>query len=290
MARLINQPLAAIAGVCLGLLFTFVGCTKTADNPVGASFGSGAQVHLAMSFSRSTAGVSLMKTGGTAFADSIRIDSIDVVIEKIHLHNAADSVNIGQMGGDGDGHGHGGDGHEDGIFNGGDSNDVTLNGPFIVHIRDTVSVDFASQSIPAGTYDDISFIIHRMHAGDDGFDSDDQRQVVIDPMDSSVVGSSVVIWGAAMKNGTWTPFVFHSDLELSVNIPGTFVVPQAISSVTLAFNFNVSLLFKDPVTGTFLDPTDTSFLNHVRINQAIRNAFGSGRCGNDRNHDGHPDD
>lgn len=247
--------------------------------------GSGAQVHLSMSFSKSTPGISLLKTNAITFADSLRIDSIMVVVEKIHLHNVADSAMD-----DGSGGHEGGDHGFDKVNGGSDSLDVTLNGPFIIHIRDTLSVDFASQVIPPGTYNKISFIIHRMNRGDEGFDSDDHRDVVIDPTDSSVVGSSVVIWGAALKNGTWTSFTFNSDLELTVNIPGTFTVPQAISSVTLAFNFNVGSLFRDPVTGTFLDPTDMSFQNHQRINQAIRSAFGNGRCGNDRNRDGHPDD
>ncbi len=289
-----------LGGVWVATAITLFGCMKSNNNPVSSGIPSGSQVSLAMAFSRTASGISLRKSDATMFADSIRIDSIVVVVEKIRLHPASDSIGNGGNGGnDGHGHGdgHGGDGGngdgEDGVSHVSMANDgggVVLDGPFIIHVRDTLSVDFASQSIPAGTYNSISFTIHRLHFGEQGFDSDDHREIVVDPLDSSLVGSSVVIWGAVMKNGTWTSFTFNSDLELEVNIPGTFIVPDAISSINLAFNFNLDLLFKDPSTGAFLDPSDMSWANHQRINQAILNAFGRGHCGNDNNRDGHLDD
>jgi len=272
-----------LLAIAIGIAVALVGCSKTSDNPVGAAFGSAGQVQFAMAFNKASSGLSLLKTSGVESADSLRIDSILVVVDRIHLRSASDSDDTGGMGWH-HGRGWGEIGHMKGFNGEDDSENVTLNGPFVVHIRDTLAVDFASQRIPPGTYNDISFVIHRLSSGDRCFDSDRHRQVVINPTDSSAIGSSIVIWGAALKNGTWTPFAFHADLELTVNLPGTFTVPQAISSVTLAFNFNVSLLFKDPATGTYLDPTDTSFGNHQRIVQAIRNAFGQGRCGNGRGH------
>ena len=299
MTRLLCWNRGALIALSVCVLLAVSGCTKSTDNPVGAGIGVGTQVHLAMKFSKGASGISLSKTSGTAEADSIRIDSIVVVVEKIHLHSASDTVAMGGGGHNGDGEGdNGGEGDHggDGNHGGGDfdkvsdsSSSVTLDGPFIIHVRDSLSVDFANQTVPAGTYNDISFIIHRIHDGDEGFDSDDHRMKMVSPADSSLMGSSVVIWGAVLKNGTWTPFQFNSDLELKVNIPGTFVVPMAISSVTLAFNFDVSQIFRDPATGQFLDPTDTSMFNHEQINRAIAHAFGSGRCGDDFNHDGWAD-
>ncbi len=280
MTRTLHRTTTVPWACFILVLSTLVGCSKSTDNPVGAFVAPGSQVHLAMSFSRTASGISLGKTNGTTLADSIRIDSITVVVAKIHLHSTADSGAVGDEDG---GRWHGGDDliAGDGHGHSSDSNDVTLNGPFIVHIRDTLSVNFANQTIPPGTYNDISFFIHRVQHGEEDYDSDDQRPVMIGGSDSSIIGSSVVIWGAVMKNGSWTPFTFRSDLELKVSIPGTFTVPQAISSATLAFNFNVSMLFRDPGTGMYLDPTDTSMMNHERIDAAIRAALGNGHCGND---------
>jgi hypothetical protein len=253
------------------LIVTMGGCARS-DNPIAAS-GSGVPVNLAMAFSKSAAGVPLLK----GVADSIRIDSVVVVVEKIRFRSRVDTVSLDTTGGDDQGEG------EDGAS-------VTFRGPFVIRVRDTLAVDFASQVLPAGTYDGITFRIHRLLPGERHEDSDERMHHGLVPRDSSVVGSSVVVWGAVKKNGVWTAFTLNADLELEFRIKGNFVVQEATGTVRIALNFNLGLWFRDPMTGAFLDPTDPSGDTRELIKKAIRFAFGQGHGGHDRDDDGHPDD
>jgi hypothetical protein len=281
-----SQLVGAALAVALIATTAFDGCMKS-NGPV-ASGGSGVPVNLTMSFSRSSAAAPLLKTAGLSSVDSLRIDSIIVVVSQIRFLSPADSAVADSMGGGEDG---GGDGHGDGGRHDGDDDgvQVTLEGPFVVHISDTAAVSFADQLLPAGTYDAVTFSIRRLMAGERHEDSDEHHRHMTDD-DTSVVGSSVVIFGAVKKNGAWTPFAFNSDLELQFKIRGNFVVQQATGTVRIALNFNFGLLFRDPFTGAILDPLDTSAGNRALINQAIRFALGRGRAGHDRDGDGHPDD
>jgi hypothetical protein len=143
--------------------------------------------------------------------------------------------------------------------------------------------------IPAGSYDGVTVKIRRLMVGERHEDSDDMNHPGWHHNDSSIVGSSIVIWGQALKNGTWTPFTLNLDLALTFRIKGDFVIPVAISSLNIAFNFDLSQWFKDPQTGMYLDPSDTSSFNRVMIVRAIRHALALTHGGCDRDHDGHPD-
>lgn len=270
-----------VRGICLSVAVLVIGliggCAKPGMGPV-APEAAGVQVTATALVSGINAPMSLGRISGVDAADSIRIDSVVVVVERIRLHAKIDSVTVDSTGED----------HEKGEREDDDSS-ITLRGPFVVRVRDTFSVDFASQVVPAGAYDGVTFKIHRLMRGEKHEDSDDRKHPEWHQGDSSVAGSSIVIWGQALKGGTWIPFTLNLDLELTVKVRGDFVIPVAVSSVNVAFNFDLGSWFKDPLSGEFLDPTDASSHNRALIVRAIRHALGLTRGGCDRDHDGRPD-
>jgi hypothetical protein len=266
--------LAAVAT----LIFTLGGCEKS-GNPA-APAGSGVPVNLMVSFSKSARGLSLFKSaddGDRGFVDSIRVDSVVVVVADITFRPDADSISMNH---EGDNHG------EDR----GDDARLTFRGPFVIHVRDTLAIDFASQLLPAGKYNRVTFHIRRLMPGEGHEDSDEHANHGLRDDDSSVVGSSVIICGAVKKNGTWSGFTLLEDLDLEFMIKGDFVVQEATGTVNIAFNFNLEMWFRDPESGAVLDPANTSGETREAIVRAIRFAFGQGRGGHDHDHDGHPDD
>ncbi len=263
-----QKHLPLIAGFALAV----AGCAKD-NGPVSA--GTNPQVSLSASFSAASPGMILAKTVNSLAIDSLRIDSAVVIFDRIKFESHIDTVSVDSTG----------MGREDDS----DAN-ITFRGPFLVHIRDTVSIDFASQTLPPGTYDGIKFKVHRLQPGEQHEDSDEHEGRHAAPPDSSVYGSSVTVWGAVLKNGVWTPFTLHYDGELEFKIKGNFVVSAATNSVNIALNFDMGAWFKDPSTGQMLDPTDQSFANLERFREAIQRSFGHGHGGRDDNHDGHPDD
>lgn len=256
--------IAVVAGLMAALL---IGCSKS--NPVDVT---DAPVNLSVSFSKAGTGTALLK--GLA-VDSLRIDSAIVVLQRIKFESHIDTVSVDTTGTKPD---------DDREIN------VTFKGPFVIHVRDTVGIDFANQTLPAGTYDGIKFKIHRLQNGESHEDSDERNHRVVVSNDSAATGSSIVVWGTFKKNGVWTPFTLKLDIEVEFKIKGNFVVSSATSSVNIALNFNMGLWFKNPQTGALLDPTDTSSTNRDLFAQAVRASFGRGRGGHDLNHDGHPDD
>ena len=251
------------------------GCMKS-DNPSAAT-GSGVPVSLAVSLSKGGGGFSLQKSSGETVVDSLRVDSVVVVVEKFRFLLHSDSMTVDPMGDDEH------NGSEDDAT-------ITFRGPFVVRVRDTLAVDFASQVLPAGNYDGIAFVIHRLLAGENHEDSDDHDHHGAVHNDASIVGSSVVVWGAEKKNGEWLPFMLNIDLEAEFMIKGNFTVKEATGTVRIALNFDLALLFRDPTTGAFIDPLDSSGHANELIKRAIRAIFGHGHGGHDRHGDGHPDD
>ncbi|MGB2869003.1 MAG: hypothetical protein WBD36_11170 [Bacteroidota bacterium] len=244
------------------------GCSKS-TNPLTAT---DTPVNLSVSFSKAGTGTALLK----GFAvDSLRIDSAIVVLQRIKFESHVDTVSVDSTGTKPD---------DESEMN------VTFRGPFVVHVRDTVAIDFASQTRPAGTYDGIKFKIHKLQTGEKHEDSDERNHRTSSSNDSSVLGSSIVVWGSILKNGVWTPFTLSLGVEVEFKIKGNFVVSSATNSVDIALNFNMGLWFKSPNTGSLLDPTDLSSTNRELFMRAVKSSFGQGRGGRDKNHDGHPDD
>ena len=209
--------------------------------------------------------------------DSLLIDSAVVILQRVKFESHIDSAEVDSSDMDDDG-----EESEEEI-------NVTMRGPFVVHIRDTVSIDFASQTLPAGTYDGIKFKVHRLRRGEHHEDSDEhggRRRVSVD---SLPYGSSVMIWGWVKKNGAWSTFTFAFDGELEFKVKGNFTVSEATSMVNFALNFNMGVWFTTP-TGVLLDPTDASSRTRQLIRESIKRSFQQCRGGRDRDDDGHPDD
>jgi hypothetical protein len=262
-------PLAAT------LVGGFTGCMKDSVNPLGAGTPQ-TQVSLALSLSRTGAAVPMRKVDGGGVVDSLRIDSVTVVVASIRFQAHVDTAKVDSMGDD--------HGLDDSMTK------LTLKGPFVIRLRDSLTADFADQMIPAGSYDGITFRIRKFSEAEHFEDSDEHDRHGGGHNDSGLSGSSIVAWGAVYKNGAWLPFTLNLDLDLQIRVRGNFEVPQAVSSVSFALNFDLGSWFRDPMTGVFLDPTDPSNHIHDLIKNAVRAAFGNGHGGHDHDHDGHPDD
>lgn len=246
------------------------GCAK--NSATGPSAGT-VPVSMAVSFSQ--AGTpALMKSSGISTLDSLRIDSAVVVIARIKFESHIDSVTADTT-----------EGQTEDLDS--DQN-IVFRGPFVVHVRDTVAINFADAVLPAGTYDGIKFKIHRLMNGEQYEDSDEHNHRTRQ-RDSAFVGSCITVWGAVYKNGAWQAFTFQFNGEYEFKIKGTFTVAEATSTVNIALNFNMASWFVNPWTGGLLDPTDTSMMNQEMFRYAIRNSFERGRGGHDRG-DGYPDD
>lgn len=248
-----------------------VGCSKS--DPLGS--GDNTSVNLAVSFSKSSAVSGLLKSFGNLAVDSLRIDSAVVVLQRIKFESHIDTVTVDTTGGN--------SGDDDREAN------ITFKGPFVIHVRDTVAINFASQTLPAGTYNGIKFKIHKLKPGEKHEDSDEHNnrpRVGSTPIEES----SIVVWGAIKKNGAWVSFTLKIDVEVEFKLKGNFTVSQSTSSAKMALNFNIALWFKHPQTGALLDPTDTSSTMRELFKRAVKLSFEKGKGGHDRNNDGHPDD
>ena len=265
-----------LAGLIIGWMIS--GCAK--DSPLGPVVSSAPTVNLAVSFSKpGTEGLS--KSTSELFTDSLHIDSAVVVFSRIQFLKHEDTVLIDSGDEEGDSDHNESDDQNDGL---------TFKGPFAVHVRDTVSISFASQEIPAGIYDGIRFKIHRLTPGEHFEDSDEHiHHDHSFGVDSTFVGSSITVWGSIFKNGAWIPYTFKFDGEFEFKIKGNFTVPTSTSTVRIALNIDMGKWFMNPRDGSLLDPTDTSHYNLQLFRRAIRLSFQSCRGGHDRG-DGHPDD
>lgn len=267
-------PVAIVLAVLFGG-WLISGCQK--DSPSGPALSSATMVNMAASFSKSA----LATATSSLFVDSLHIDSAVVVFQHIEFLPHADSARIDS----------GDDEHDSDEHESEDHNDsLMFRGPFVVHVRDTVEINFANRELPAGEYDGVRFKIHRLSRGEQHEDSDERNHHHHSfATDSVVTGSSITVWGSVYKNGSWTPFTFRFNGEFEFKIKGNFVVPAATSAVNIALNIDMGKWFISPVDGSILDPTNTSDYNLRLFRRAIRFSFDSCRGGHDRG-DGHPDD
>jgi hypothetical protein len=265
---------SAILTLFATLIF-LAGCTKS-QNPIGSN--SGIQsVNMSVAFSKSGA-IGLSKSAGAFSVDSLRIDSAIVVFQRIKFESHIDSVMVDTTE-DYPGH-ESDDGHGD---------DLVFRGPFVVHVRDTTTINFAQHELPAGTYDGINFKIHRIGFGEGFEDSDDLNHHPKTRSDSSFMGSSIVVWGKVKKSGVWVPFTFRYNSELEFKLKGNFVVESATNSLNVVLRFDIGAWFRDPSSGALLDPTDLSPRNRSLIYRALRQSFQAGRGGHDHDGNGFPD-
>jgi hypothetical protein len=274
-----NTILTAVAVLPVVLMGWIIsGCTK--DSTSEPALSSGRMVNMAISFSKSgTSG--LAKTSSDLFIDSLHIDSAMVVFSRIQFLPHEDTAKIDSGDDDHDSRDNDWDHHNDSL---------SFKGPFVVHVRDTVGINFASKELPSGIYDGIKFKIRRLVRDEHHEDSDEHNHHHLVPTtDSTIVGSSITVWGSIYKNGKWTAFMFLFDGEFEFKIRGDFVVPASTSTVNIALNIDMGKWFINPFNGSLLDPTDTSHANRKLFRRAIRSSFDSCKGGHDRG-DGHPDD
>lgn len=255
--------------VLAGLSIIVNGCKKS-DNPVTPET-SNSTTNLSIGFSKVS---SQSAFGKVATVDSLRIDSVIVVLQRIKFE-----LNIDTVGVDSTGNNPGDDDRDSSLI---------FRGPFIIHVRDSNAVNFADQVIPAGNYSGIKFKVHRMLNGEKFEDSDDynRRQSV---NNDSIMGYSVGVWGALYKNGAWVPFHFKSNMELEFKIKGNFTIATTTNTLNIALRFSTGDWFRDLNTGFLLDPTDLSQKNQELIREAVKKSFEQGKGGRDSNDDGHPD-
>ncbi len=258
--KLIRKTLGML--IISALMF---GCTKS-TNPISA--GSSGDVTMSVAFSDNGSQIGMRKVGNITGATSIRIDSAIVVFARIKFESNIDAVQVDTS-----------NGSTTITVNDSDSS-VIFRGPFTVHVRDTSTIDFANQTLPAGTYNGISFFIHRMEPGEgfedsDGFNHRDSTS----NGDSAVTNYSIVVWGAVLKDSVWVPFEYKDNENIEFKVRGTFTIPTSTSSIDIALNFNMGSWFTNPFNGTAIDPTDQSFQNQLMIRHAIRLSLQDGRCG-----------
>lgn len=272
MESFMKHTMFAIVILSIGIGLMIDGCSKS-SNPVGSA-SMNPNVNLTVAFSKGAGGTGLFKSSTASSNDSIRIDSAIVVLDRIKFESHIDSVTVDSLGNN--------EQETEQDLN------VTFFGPFVVHVRDTLAINFANQTLPPGIYNGIKFKIHRLQEGEHHEDSDDLNHHGRTNTDSATVGSSIIVWGAVNVGGVWTPFTFKFDTELEFKIKGNFVVPAATSNVNIALNFDMSAWFTDPFTGAVLNPLTSS--DQQKIREAIRLSFGEGRGGRDDGHRGRPDD
>ncbi len=256
--------------VLVGLFAIVNGCKKS-DNPV-TSETSGTGTNLAIGFSKVS---SHSAFGKVAAVDSLRIDSVIAVLQRIKFEVNIDTVKVDTTGKDS------GDSDRD--------SSIIFRGPFIIHVRDSNAVNFANQVLPAGNYSGIKFKIHRILKGEKYEDSDEHNHHSTVANNDSIIGYSVGVWGAIKKNGVWVPFEFKTNMELEFKIKGNFTITTSTSTLNIALRFNTGDWFRDLKTGFLLDPTDATQKNQEFIREAIKKSFEQGRGGHDKDHDGHPD-
>lgn len=242
------------------------GCSQS-GNPVSSSSSQG-NVTMSVAFSNTGTSTGLAKVSSVAgAADSIRIDSAIVVLARIKFESNIDTVEV--------------DTSSDipSIYINRNDSGSTFWGPFVIHVHDTVAINFASKSLPAGTYTGIDFAVYRIGPGEGYEDSGRFNNPNYTPNDSAIANYSIAVWGAIYKDSTWVPFVFKDNQNLEFKVKGTFTITSPTSSVNVALNFNMGSWFVNPFNGTVLDPTDMSLGNQLMIRQAIHLSFENGRCG-----------
>lgn len=264
----------AAVGIALTLALIIVGCSQSV-NPVPGT--KEVPVNLSASFSGTGATSGLSKVSVLSSVDSVVIDSAIVVLARIKFESHLDSMDVDSV-------------ESDSLESDDDDElNVKFRGPFVVHIRDMISVDFAGETLPPGTYNSIKFKIHRLMPGEHYEDSDEHNGKAGWGADLPY-GSSIVVWGSVLKDGLWMPFEFNFDIELEFRIRGDFVVAEEASSVNIAMNFDMGMWFVNPFDGSLLDPTDLGQTTRELFLRAIKKSFGQGRCGRDDDDDGHPDE
>jgi hypothetical protein len=179
---------------------------------------------------------------GAGTADSLRIDSAQVVLREIELRDADSSCVPGSMAADDDG----------------DGCEALKLGPMLVSLPlgDGVGASVAA-SIPAGTYRAIEFELHRVR--------DDSRDAAFTTAHPELAGASVRVTGTYRGQRFVYTSSVNAEQELEFTPP--VVVDGMGASVTV--RVDVASWFKD-ANGATIAPTAD---NAGRIEERIRASF-----------------
>lgn len=144
-------------------------------------------------------------------------------------------------------------------------------GPYVIDLSGTkldggVTLQFES-AVPAGTYDEGSFQIHKLTPGESVADTD-----------FAPLGHSIIL-GLTVDGA---PFTFTSDLTAVAEIDGPITVPEG-GDANVTVTVDPSKWFTAP-DGSYLDPT-----NEANRQQIEWNIKASIRGFEDDDHDGTPD-
>lgn len=144
-------------------------------------------------------------------------------------------------------------------------------GPLVIDLSGAqldgaVKLEF-DEAVPAGTYEELTFQLHKLTPGES----------VTDP-DFTELGSSIILDLTVDEQS----FTFESDLTAVAEIEGPFTVPEG-GSINVTVTVDPSGWFSAS-DGSFLDPRVDA--NRSRIEQNIRQSI---RGFEDDDHDGQPD-
>jgi hypothetical protein len=148
-------------------------------------------------------------------------------------------------------------------------------GPFVIDLSGTAldsgaPVSVASADLPAGTYKEIKFKIHKPEQTEQGVSADPGLTAM------AAAGASIVVDGTIDGNA----FTFSTPMDVEQQLEGSF---DLASGGNLTLNVDATSWFGGSGSAR-LDPRDTSMRSQIEAN--IQRSFKAYR---DNNHDGHED-
>ncbi len=252
------------------------GCQDNSTSPVTGD--QNVLVRLTAALGQSEGPIRLGKVPGAegtlAAVDSLAVDSALIVLKDIAFTGAVDTAKTRdsmKVSEDDDAEEHEGE-HM--------SHRIHFKGPFLVPLYSGHPTQIALDTIPAGTYNGIKFVIHKLR-------KNDVRRNPSFP--DSLVGYSIVINGRVkLAGGSWTPFVYKADINEEFKVKGNFVVLPGDKLIPYVLNFDMASWFVSS-SGRILDPGSRSDRRIIRQN--IKAALsGHVRGGRDDDDDGMPDE
>jgi hypothetical protein len=251
------------------------GCKDSSTGPMSAD--QNILVKMIAAPGHSVGSISLSKVSGVqgilASVDSLSVDSAVIVLKDIAFVSAVDTAHTQDSvscNRDDDAEEHEGAGMR---------GRVHFKGPFLVQLFNGRPSQITLDTIPAGTYNGIKFVIHKLR----------MRDVVLYPsFPDSLVGYSIVIKGTIKYAGSSSvPFVYKADIDEEFKVKGDFVVAPGEKVVPYVLNFDMASWFTGG-SGRIYDPN--RFPDRWMIRQAIKAALkGRVHGGRDFNEDGDPD-
>lgn len=231
----------------------------------------GADDNASVTLNAAEAGSAAAKSvAGKAFSEHVEVSSVDLLFKSIRFHADEDAVESGE--------GEPAEGEDDG-----DENSASFHtAPLVVSVTpDGEIYEVDVEDVPAGTYEAISFHLHKPRGNQEIEDFPEFAG------DAPSERWSIVVWTDPDGDGEAPAEVlYRSSLNVVqvVEFDEPFDVEDGLGhSATLTVDF--SQWFVGP-SGEDLDPTDDSEQNRAAIDKSIRNSF---RLFQDEDEDAEPD-